>query len=166
MSGKRAKASPWRFLRFAPLALVTVVVWVTIGLFLLFPGSGDHQADDWGLDPIPSGGTEPEETTAPAPQPADSSGPTATTETPSPASAPRATPSPVADSFSSQPPATRPPTTSSPTTAPTAPSPRPTTDPTVEPSTQPSTQSEPVSEQDSPGKRRGHHDGRGPNDDR
>ena len=54
MSGKRAKPSPWRFLRAAPVVVIAVVVWVLIGFFLLLPGSGGDQAHDWGVDPIPS----------------------------------------------------------------------------------------------------------------
>ena len=44
MSGKRAKPSPWRFLRAAPVVVVAVVVWVLVGFFLLMPGSGTDQA--------------------------------------------------------------------------------------------------------------------------
>ncbi len=54
MSGKRAKPSPWRFLRAAPVVVIAVVVWVLIGFFVLLPGSGDDQAHDWGVEPIPS----------------------------------------------------------------------------------------------------------------
>ncbi len=53
MSGKRAKPSPWRFLRAAPV-VVLAVVWVMVGFFLLLPGSGTDQAHDWGVNPIPS----------------------------------------------------------------------------------------------------------------
>ena len=54
MSGKRAKPSPWRFLRAAPVVVIAVVVWVMVGFFLLLPGSGSDQAHDWGTDPVPS----------------------------------------------------------------------------------------------------------------
>ena len=54
MSGKRAKPSPWRFLRATPVVVVAVAVWVIVGLFFLFPGPGSDQAHDWALDPIPS----------------------------------------------------------------------------------------------------------------
>jgi hypothetical protein len=54
MTGKRAKPSPWRFLRATPVVIVAVVVWVTVGLFLLFPDSGGDRAQDSGIDPIPS----------------------------------------------------------------------------------------------------------------
>ena len=58
MSGKRAKPSPWRFLRLAPVALVAMVVCAMVGLFLLLPGSGDDQAHDWGIGPVPSASQE------------------------------------------------------------------------------------------------------------
>jgi hypothetical protein len=59
MSGKRAKPSPWRFVRLVPVALVAMVVCAMLGLFLLLQDPGDDQAHDWGVDPAPSGSREP-----------------------------------------------------------------------------------------------------------
>jgi hypothetical protein len=58
MSGKRAKPSPWRFLRLVPVALVSMAVCAMVGLFLLLSGTGDDQAHDWGVGPVPSGSQE------------------------------------------------------------------------------------------------------------
>jgi len=74
--GKRAKPSPWRFLRAAPVALVAVAVWVMVGFFLLLPGSGTDQAHDWGIDPIPTA-SDDEGPSGQAPSPARSLEPSA-----------------------------------------------------------------------------------------
>jgi cytoskeletal protein RodZ len=81
MSGKRAKPSPWRFLRLVPVALVSMVICAMVGLFLLLSGSGDDQAHDWGIDPVPSDSQDhsasgPESSSADSPDP---SSPTTTT---------------------------------------------------------------------------------------
>ena len=167
MSGKRAKPSRWRFLRVAPLAVVAAVVWVMIAFFLLSPDSGDDQAHNWGIGPAPSGG-DGESTAGPKPEPADP----ATTEAPRTPSSESA--SPVADSPSSRTPAPAAPAGSSPTQrdalAP-GPAPAPTDDAPTQPTTsQPPTPdpSQPTAEavRDNPGKKKGHRDGHGPNDDR
>jgi hypothetical protein len=76
MSGKRAKPSPWRFLRLAPAALVAMVVCAMVGLFLLLSGSGEDQAHDWGLDPVPTDSQE-HSATGPDSSPVDPAEPTA-----------------------------------------------------------------------------------------
>ena len=76
MSGKRAKPSPWRFLRLAPVALVSMAVCAMVGLFLLLSGSGDDQAHDWGIGPVPSNSQE-HRTGSPESSPGSSSEPTA-----------------------------------------------------------------------------------------
>ena len=80
MSGKRAKPSPWRFLRLAPVALVSMAVCAMVGLFLLLSGSGDDQAHDWGLDPVPSGSHD-QQATGPESSPPDSREPSASDTT-------------------------------------------------------------------------------------
>ena len=170
MSGKRAKPSAWRFLRVAPLLMVAAVVWVAVGFFLLLPDSGGDQAQDWGIGPVPSGG-EDESTAGPEPRRADSSATTEATQGPSAETA-----SPVADSPSSRTP-TAAPSAGGPPTQRDEPGPRPSLAPTGDASAQSTTsqpptpvptQSQPVAGpiKDNPGKRKGHHDGHGPNDDR
>ncbi len=74
MSGKRAKPSPWRFLRAMPVVIVAVVVWVMVGVFLLLPRSGTDQAHDWDIDPIPSSsddGTGDRDSPSTSPEPSN-----------------------------------------------------------------------------------------------
>jgi cytoskeletal protein RodZ len=158
MSGKRAKPSPWRFVRAAPVVIVCVVVWVMAGLFLLLPGSGTDQAHDGGADPVPSSSvTEvPTDTdSSGVPSPASSSPESAIPGTPtSPASrtspdgrAPEQTPADDLDLSDAS--------ASAPVSQP---RPRPATDPTAPAPTE-STPGPPV---DNPGKKKGHHKRHGP----
>jgi hypothetical protein len=155
MSGKRAKPSPWRFLRAAPVVVVAVVVWVMVGFFLLLPGSGTDQAHDWGIDPIPSGSDEgtsdrdsvpagsPEPSTR-ATEPSPSSTTTAEDD-PSPKQAPHLELSDASPS------------------GPTAhPRPRPTSDPTDPVPTQAAPAESGHGPDDNPGKKKGHDKPHGP----
>ena len=160
MSGKRAKPSPWRFLRAAPVVVVAVVVWVLVGFFLLMPGSGTDRAHDWGVGPIPSS-SDDERTRDGNSLPAGSTErPTPDTESPRPtAAAPRDAPSsrqaPAADlalsGASTSPRPTR------------IPAPRPSSDPTSPTPTPPASGH---GSDDNPGKAKGHHKPHGPPGDR
>jgi hypothetical protein len=159
MSGKRARPSPWRFLRLVPVALVSMAVCAMVGLFLLLSDPGDDQAHDWGVDPVPSGSQEPR-ASGPDSSPADSPEPSslgtatpagqATTVQPRNASA-QGDPSPETPTARVQlkraaasVPASRP-------------LPRPTNAPTPEPTVPVAAPAE-----DNPGKKKGHRKGHGP----
>jgi hypothetical protein len=158
MSGKRAKPSPWRFLRLVPVALVSMVVCAMVGLFLLLSGSGDDQAHDWGVDPVPSdsqehsaGGPESSTPDSAEPSPSDPSTPPPARTTQQGDPSPVAEPSPVASSHTVQ---VRRASASVPAPKPAprvtrAPVPRPSVSATGPP-------------QDNPGKKKGHHKGHGP----
>lgn len=148
VSGKRAKPSPWRFLRAAPVVVVAVVVWVMVGFFLLLPGSGTDQAHDWGINPIPSA-SDDEEPGDPASSPAGSPAPSTLDAEPSP----HATTAPEDGPTSKQAPD---PELSGESTS--RPRPRPTSDPT---SPAP-TQHESGPSEDNPGKKKGHDKPHGP----
>jgi hypothetical protein len=158
MSGKRAKPSPWRFLRAAPVVVIAVVVWVLVGFFLLLPGSGSDQAHDWGVDPIPSSSVDelPTETSS---SPADSPEPS----TPGAQPSSHSTTARVAGPTSEQ--AAAPDlelsgASGSPTPGP---APRPTSDPTVPAPTRTETASgEDNPGEDNPGKKKGHDKPHGP----
>jgi hypothetical protein len=160
MSGKRAKPSPWRFLRAAPVVVVAVVVWVLVGFFLLMPGSGTDQAHDWGVGPIPSS-SDDERTRDGDSLPAGSTErPTPDTAAPRPTTAgPQAAPSsrqaPAADLALSG-------ASTSPGPA-RKPAPRPTSDPTSPVPTPPASGHGPG---DNPGKAKGHRKPHGPPSDR
>ncbi len=157
MSGKRAKPTPWRFLRAAPVVIVAVVVWVMVGLFLLLPGSGTDQAHDWGSNPIPSASddenpSDEASSSAASPQPSSPG-----TEAPHTAAAPENAPSskqaPAHDLELSG--ASR----SGPTRQPAPqPAPRPTSDPTSPATAQPGS----GPGEDNPGKKKGHDKPHGP----
>jgi eukaryotic-like serine/threonine-protein kinase len=168
MGGKRAKPSPWRFVRAAPIAVVAVVVWVMVGLFLLLPGSGSDQAHDWGLDPIPSassndGASGPEASSSPAPE-ASTSGTTS--------QEPAATSEPVGSPGTTTARTARSAPSAGPTAselelragAPTSPV-TPSSSPTSEPTDPLPTQAESGPPTDNPGKKKGHHKPHGPTDD-
>ena len=155
MSGKRAKPSPWRFLRAAPVVVIAVVVWVLIGFFLLLPGSGGDQAHEWGVDPTPSSSGD-EGTSGRDSFSADPSEPsTPGTEAPShPTADPDGAPS------SKQAPSPDLALSGASTTGPTPrPAPRPTSDPTPSAPTQPVTGH---GADDNPGKKKGHDKPHGP----
>ncbi|HEX5860204.1 MAG TPA: hypothetical protein VFY58_00080 [Nocardioides sp.] len=169
MTGKRAKPSPWRFLRVAPVATVVAVVWVMVALFLLSPDRGADQAQDWGIGPVPTEGSV-EDTAGPEPRPADSSATTGAnraprTETASPVTDSRVAPTPAAAPRAAGPPTQREEPGPRPS-APTGDARTPST--TSQSSTQAPTQSQLAAgpTNDNPGKKKGHHDGHGPNDDR
>jgi hypothetical protein len=160
MTGKRAKPSPWRFLRAAPVLVVAAVVWVMVGLFLLLPGSGGDQAHDWGLDPIPSNSSSGDEA-ASAPEPvtpsSSQSSPARTQPSPHLATAPddgtapeRSTASDLELSGASA------------TARPTA---RPRPRPTSEPTEAAPTEQTPGPPDDNPGKKKGHDKRHGPPND-
>jgi hypothetical protein len=152
MSGKRAKPSRWRFVRVVPLAIVAVVVWLLVGVYLLLPGSGTDQAHDWGIDPVPSSSDE----AGPA-DPVSSSPGSPETSTPGTATAREsATAQDSPSSVESTAGALELSAASS--TRPTArPRPRTTSDPT-DPAP---TQAEPGPPTDNPGKKKGHHKSHG-----
>ena len=161
MSGKRAKPSPWRFLRAAPVVVIAVVVWVMVGFFLLLPGSGSDQAHDWGTEPIPSSsddqGTSDDGDSSPA---GSSEPPTPGTE------APRPTAAAPEDARSSQPPPAADLTLSGASTSPRPtrkPAPRPTSEPT---SPAPTPLASGHGPDDNPGKAKGHRKPHGPPSDR
>jgi hypothetical protein len=174
MGGKRAKPSPWRFVRAAPIAFVAVVVWVMVGMFLLLPGSGrDHQAHEWGLDPIPSGSSDdgasgPEASTSPAPE-ASTSGTEASQE-PAPTNAPVRSPGTSTAHNARNEPAGGPTATqlelrAGAPTSPRAPTVTTSSSPTSEPTDPLPTQAESGPPTDNPGKKKGHHKPHGPPDD-
>jgi hypothetical protein len=158
MSGKRAKPSPWRLLRLVPVVLVSMVVCAMVGLFLLLSGSGDDQAHDWGIDPVPSDSQDhsasgPESSSADSPEPSPSDPSTApqapTTQQGDPS--PVAEPSPAAPSHAVQ---VRRAAASVPASQPAprvprAPVPRPSVSATG-------------AAKDNPGKKKGHRKGHGP----
>ena len=156
MSGKRAKPTPWRFLRAAPVVVIAVVVWVLVGFFLLLPDSGGgDQAHDWGVDPIPSSSdddspSERDSSSASSPEPS----------TPGTEAASHPTAEPEDDAFSRQPPAPDVTLSRASTSRHTPqPAPLPTSD---APSPTPS---QPVSVRapdDNPGKKKGHDKPHGP----
>jgi hypothetical protein len=159
MSGKRAKPSPWRFLRAAPVVVIAVFVWVLVGIFLLLPGSGTDQPRDWGVDPIPSSSddelpTETSSSPADSPEPSIPGAETSHHPTAVPEDGPSSKQAPSPDLALSGG------STSGPTPKP---APRPTSDPTSPSPTQPASGHRPA---DNPGKKKGHRDGHGPNDDR
>jgi hypothetical protein len=167
MGGKRAKPSPWRFVRAAPIAVVAVVVWVMVGLFLLLPGSGSDQAHDWGLDPIPSassddGASGPEASSSPAPEASTSASqePAATGE---PVGSPGTTTARTARSAPSAGPTAS--VLELPAGAPTSPTVTPSSSPTSEPTDPLPAQAESGPPTDNPGKKKGHHKPHGPTDD-
>ena len=156
MSGKRAKPSPWRFLRAAPVAIVAAVVWVMVGFFLLLP-SGSDQAHDWGLDPIPSTSadeepSEPDSSTATSPEPSTPGIPPPDSTTAA-ADGPSSTQAPASDGELRR--ASAPGRTAEP-------SPRPTSDAT---SAAP-TEHTPGPPEDNPGKKKGHDKPHGPHGQR
>jgi hypothetical protein len=168
MGGKRAKPSPWRFLRAAPVAVVAVVVWVMVGLFLLLPGSGSDQAHDWGLDPIPGSSsddgasTRPEASSSPAPE-ASAQG-TPTPQELAPTSDPVGSPGPTTARTTRSAPSAGPTASDLELRAGSAPAPTaPTsTAPTSEPTDPLPTEAEPGPPTDNPGKKKGHHKPHGP----
>ena len=143
----------WRFLRAGPVAIVAVVVWEMVGLFLLLPGSGTDQAHDWGLDPIPSTSadeepSEPDSSTATSPEPSTPGTPSPDSST-AEADGPTSTQAPAPDLELSR-------ASASGRTA--QPSPGPTSDPT---SATP-TEHTPGPPEDNPGKKKGHDKPHGP----
>jgi hypothetical protein len=156
MSGKRAKPSPWRFVRAAPVVIVCVVVWVMAGLFLLLPDSGTDQAHDGGADPVPSSSvTEvPTDTdSSGVPSPASSSPESAIPGTPTPPESRTAPDGPAPEQTPAGDPELSDASASTPVSQP---RPRPTTDPTAPIG---STPGPPVG---NPGKKKGHHKSHGP----
>ncbi len=156
MSGKRAKPSPWRFLRAAPVVVIAVVVWVMVGFFLLLPGSGSDQAHDWDIDPIPSS-SDDEGTSDDGESP-----PAGASELPSPGTAsPRRAPAaaPEAAAVSRRAPVPSPDLALSGASTSPRPDPRPTSDPTSPAPTAPASGHGP---DDNPGKKKGHHKPHGP----
>jgi hypothetical protein len=158
MSGKRAKPSPWRFLRATPVVVVAVVVWVLVGFFLLLPGAGTDRAHDWGAEPIPS--SSDDEATSDGNSFSSGSPEPSTSGTEAP---PHPTAAPEDDATSKAPApdlelsaASR----SGPTRQPAPqPAPRPTRDPTSPAPTQPASGQ---GADDNPGKKKGHHKPHGP----
>ena len=159
MSGKRAKPSPWRFLRLLPVALVSMAVCAMVGLFLLMSGSGDDQAHDWGIGPVPSDSQE-HSASGPEASPGSSPEPTAsdptnlgdqTTTAQQRDASPEGEPSPETHAPSVQ--VRR----ASASVSPSPPAPRATRAPVSQPSG-------PVTgpARDNPGKKKGHDKGHGP----
>lgn len=157
MSGKRAKPSPWRFLRATPVVVVAVVVWVIVGLFFLFPGPGSDQAHEWALDPIPSNSDDE------APSDADPSVAGPSTPTSSAPGAPGSRgPAAPRSAAPDQTPAGGLELTGATAGAPNQPRPRPSLDPD-DPATPDSTpDSSPGPPADNPGKKKGHDKPHGP----
>jgi cytoskeletal protein RodZ len=157
MSGKRAKPSPWRFLRVAPVVVIAVIVWVMVGFFLLFPGSGSDEAHDPGTDPGPSSSADEPAVRELSPSAAE----------PSPSSSPSGTPTPTVRRTADPSPAGRSPAQPKPAPAPSleaalaAPKPK-----QVAPTRPPTTPSRPErpgpGAHDNPGKKKGHHKPHGP----
>src|SRR5215208_5836923 len=155
MSGKRAKPSPWRFLRLVPVALVSMVVCAMVGLFLLLSGTGDDQAHDWGVGPVPSDSHD-HRATGPETSSADPGEPSGSDTTTPPGA-------PTTDERDSSPTADPPAETSSPT-------PRlrrasasvPATQPVHQPGTAPAPEPTPPATgpaKENPGKKKGHRKG-------
>jgi hypothetical protein len=157
MSGKRAKPSPWRFLRLVPVALVSMVVCAMVGLFLPLSGSGDDQAHDWGADPVPSdsqehGASGPESSTDSAePSPSDPTTPPPAPTTQQGDPSPVTEPSPAASTHAGQ--VTR--------ASASAPASQPVHQPTAAPAPEPDLPATGPAK-DNPGKKKGLRKGHGP----
>jgi cytoskeletal protein RodZ len=159
MSGKRAKPSPWRFLRLVPVALVAMAVCAMLGLFLLLQDPGDDQAHDWNIDPAPSDSREPE-ANGPESSPAGSPS-TSTTASARPTGLPATAPQRDASPAGNQSSAGRAPNVHVKRAAATAPAPQPAPRVTRPPVPRPSVSASGPAK-DNPGKKKGHRKGHGP----